>query len=162
FPDIAREAGLTDTFYCGSDEVKKYIIESLGGGGALFDYNNDGYPDAFFVTAARLEGFPGKEPVNQLYRNNRDGTFTRLTRQAGFVHCELHRFRKGPDASAGRRAGLQVEGDACAVRPARTAGRNQPAIPQPRRRQVPERVRRFRSSQARRTVLAFSDAARFR
>jgi hypothetical protein len=84
FVDVAEKAGLTDIFYCGSDSSKKYVIEALGGGVALLDYDNDGFPDAFFVTGSRLEGFPpGKEPTNQLYRNNRDGTFSRVTREAG-------------------------------------------------------------------------------
>jgi hypothetical protein len=86
FVDIAKSAGLTDAFYCGGDAAKKYIIETLGGGVALFDYDNDGYPDAFFVTGSTLEGFPaGHEPTNQLYHNNRDGTFTKVTAQAGLA-----------------------------------------------------------------------------
>ena len=84
FLDVAQQAGLTDSFYCGGEKEKKYIIETMGGGVALFDYNNDGYVDAFFVTGSTLEGFlPGQEPVNQLYRNNGNGTFTRVTREAG-------------------------------------------------------------------------------
>jgi enediyne biosynthesis protein E4 len=84
FVDIAAKAGLTDIFYCGGDTTKKYIIEALGGGVALVDYDNDGFPDVFFVTGSRLEGFPvGEEPTNQLYHNNRDGTFTAVTREAG-------------------------------------------------------------------------------
>src|SRR3954469_21028220 len=80
FVDIARSAGLNDVFYCGNDAGKKYIIETLGGGVALFDYDNDGYLDAFFVTGSVLEGFPpGAAPTNQLYRNNHDGTFTKVT-----------------------------------------------------------------------------------
>ncbi len=86
FMDVAGKAGLNDIFYCGSDTAKKYIIETLGNGVALIDYNNDGFPDVFFVTASRLEGFsPGQEPSNHLYRNNRDGTFTRVTQEAGLV-----------------------------------------------------------------------------
>src|SRR2546426_354752 len=90
FVDIAKQAGLNDVFLCGSDKSKKYIIETLGGGVALFDYNNDGYLDAFFVTGSALEGFAeGREPTNQLYRNNRDGTFARVTKEAGLVQIEL-------------------------------------------------------------------------
>ena len=86
FVDIASEAGLKDTFYCGSDELKKYIIETLGNGVALIDYNNDGYPDVFFVSSSKLEGFPKDHaPTNQLYRNNRNGTFTRVTDEAGLA-----------------------------------------------------------------------------
>src|SRR5216684_1249884 len=86
FVDVAREAGLRDAFYCGNDEVKRYILETLGSGVALIDFDNDGYPDVFLVTGSRFEGFPsGGEPTNQLYRNNRDGTFTRVTAQAGLA-----------------------------------------------------------------------------
>src|SRR6476620_8454353 len=82
--DVAAKVGLTDIFYCGGDTAKKYIIEALGSGVALIDYDNDGYLDVFFVTGSRLEGFPkGREPTNQLYHNNRDGTFLAVTREAG-------------------------------------------------------------------------------
>ncbi len=84
FVDMAEQAGLRDVFYCGGDDRKDYIIETLGAGVALLDYNRDGYLDAFFVTGSTLEGFPeGRHPSNQLYRNNRDGTFTKTTEQAG-------------------------------------------------------------------------------
>jgi enediyne biosynthesis protein E4 len=86
FVDVGGKAGLTDIFYCGDDNSKRYIIEALGGGVALLDYDNDGFPDVFFVTGSRLDGFPpGEEPTNQLYHNNRDGTFTRVTREAGLA-----------------------------------------------------------------------------
>ena len=84
FPDVAVEAGLTDIFYCGRDDRKDYIIEALGGGAALLDYDRDGFIDAFFVTGSTLEGFPaGEHPSNQLYRNDRDGTFSNVTEEAG-------------------------------------------------------------------------------
>ncbi len=71
----------------GGDRSKQYIIESTGSGIAFFDYNNDGYADIFMVNGSRLEGFPpGEEPINHLYRNNGDGTFTDVTRKAGLVH----------------------------------------------------------------------------
>ena len=84
FVDIAGKAGLTDTFYCGSDTAKKYILESIGNGVALIDYDNDGFLDAFFVTASRIEGFPkDRAPTHQLYRNRHDGSFSKVTREAG-------------------------------------------------------------------------------
>src|SRR6266404_8831328 len=74
FTEIGAQAGLTDVFYCGRDGAKDYILEILGTGVALFDYDRDGYPDAFFTNAGKLEGFPpGKEPSNELYHNNKDG-----------------------------------------------------------------------------------------
>ncbi len=83
FRDIAAKAGLADPFFCGSDSVKKYIVESIGSGVALLDYDNDGLLDAFFVTASRFEPFPDGAPTNHLYRNNGKGGFTRVTQQAG-------------------------------------------------------------------------------
>ena len=84
FVDIAEEAGLRDVFRCGRDDRKDYILEALGGGVALLDFDRDGFLDAFFVSGSTMEGFPeGGHPSNQLYRNNADGTFSNVTDTAG-------------------------------------------------------------------------------
>src|SRR3954468_6004232 len=76
FEDIAAQAGLTAANVFGGVVTKKYIIETTGTGVAVFDYDNVGWPDFFFVNATPLEGFPaGQAPTNHLYRNNHDGTF---------------------------------------------------------------------------------------
>ena len=71
---------------------QKYLPESMGAGVAMFDYNNDGRLDLFFVNGAKiLDPMPkGKMPDksdarfwNRLYRNNGDGTFTDVTEAAG-------------------------------------------------------------------------------
>src|SRR6266566_2572148 len=60
------------------------IAETTGTGVAIFDYDNDGWPDIFIVNGTKLEGFPsGKSPSNHLYRNNHDGTFSDVTEKAG-------------------------------------------------------------------------------
>ena len=88
FVDIAEEAGLRDVFRCGRDDRKDYILEALGGGVALLDFDRDGFLDAFFVSGSTMEGFPdGSHPSNQLYRNNADGTFSNVTETAG-LHSE--------------------------------------------------------------------------
>jgi len=63
----------------------KYQIEPMVAGVAVFDYNNDGLPDLYFVNGARIPGLEktGPEYYNRLYRNNGDGTFTDVTEQAG-------------------------------------------------------------------------------
>ena len=84
FTDIAKQAGLTMTNTFGGVTTKKYIIETTGTGVAVFDYDNDGWPDIFLVNGSTLEGFPnGHEPTSHLYHNNRDGTFTDVTAKAG-------------------------------------------------------------------------------
>src|ERR1700729_4386811 len=75
FTDIAKKAGLADPVVFGGVDTKKYIIETTGTGVAIFDYDNDGWPDVFIVNGTRLEGFPSEPaPTNHLYRNNHDGT----------------------------------------------------------------------------------------
>jgi enediyne biosynthesis protein E4 len=84
FVDVALTTGLSDIFYCGNTKSARYIIETLGSGVALFDYDRDGDLDAFIATASRLEGFaPGQEPTNHLYRNEGNGTFARVTQEVG-------------------------------------------------------------------------------
>src|SRR6202035_609702 len=57
-----------------------------GCGVAFYDYDNDGWLDIFLVNGSRLEGFAaGTEPTSHLFRNNRDGTFTDVTQEAGLV-----------------------------------------------------------------------------
>ncbi len=84
FTDIAYEAGLRAPVICGAEDHKTYILEAVGCGVAFLDYDNDGWLDIFVLSGTRLEGSPGA--TNRLYRNNRDGTFTDVTGQAG-----LHR-----------------------------------------------------------------------
>jgi hypothetical protein len=86
FMDIGEKAGLTMTNIFGGVDTKKYIIETTGTGIAIFDYDNDGWPDIFIVNGTTLEGFPAdKAPTNHLYHNNHDGTFTDVTEKAGLV-----------------------------------------------------------------------------
>jgi enediyne biosynthesis protein E4 len=87
FTDIAKQAGLTVTNTFGGLTTKKYIIETTGTGVAIFDADNDGWPDIFIVNGTKLEGFPaGEAPTNHLYHNNHDGTFTDITQKAGLAH----------------------------------------------------------------------------
>jgi len=84
FVDHAQRAGLTMTTIFGGVDTKQFIIETTGTGVAIFDYDNDGWPDIFVVNGTTLEGVGAeKSPTNHLYRNNHDGTFTDVTRHAG-------------------------------------------------------------------------------
>src|SRR5260370_34423458 len=85
--EVGGKAGLTTAVVFGGENTKKYIIETTGTGVAIFDFDNDGWPDIFVVNGTRLEGLPsGTIPTSHLYRNNHDGTFTDVTAKAGFTH----------------------------------------------------------------------------
>src|SRR5437879_13045350 len=72
FTDDAEKAGLTMMNVFGGSGIKKYIIETTGTGVAVFDYDNDGWPDIFIVNGTTLQGFPaGNGPTSHLYHNNR-------------------------------------------------------------------------------------------
>ena len=86
FPDVARQAGLNAKTVFGGEHKNKYLLETTGCGVALYDYDNDGWLDIFLVNGWRLEGFaPGEEPTCHRVKNNRDGTFTDVTVEAGLA-----------------------------------------------------------------------------
>jgi len=79
-----------------SPTPQKYLIETMGGGVALLDYNNDGLLDIFLVNGGRItnpmkqpENFDRSDPGywNRLYRQNRDGSFTDVTQTAGLANA---------------------------------------------------------------------------
>ena len=87
FRNVAAQAGITPLIICGA-ESKTSILEVNGTGCVWFDYNNDGYVDLYIVNGSTLEDFLNSSPSsrrtrNYLFRNNGDGTFTDVTRQAG-------------------------------------------------------------------------------
>jgi hypothetical protein len=63
----------------------KYSIETMMGGAAAFDYDNDGYLDIYFPNGATIPGMDKSDPdyFNRLYHSNHDGTFTDVTEKAG-------------------------------------------------------------------------------
>jgi hypothetical protein len=86
FTDVAKQAGLTSINVFGGVTTKKYIIETTGTGVAIFDYDNDGWPDIFIANGTTLEGsVRGPAPTNHLYHNNHDGTFSDVTKRAGLA-----------------------------------------------------------------------------
>jgi hypothetical protein len=64
---------------------QRYSIETMAGGIAVFDYNNDGLPDIFFTNGADIPSLEKNDSsyYNRLFRNNGDGTFTDVTEKAG-------------------------------------------------------------------------------
>jgi hypothetical protein len=84
FTDVATQAGLTAPVIYGGVERNDYILEAIGCGAALLDYDNDGWLDIFLLSGTRWEGAP-RGATNRLYHNNRDGTFTDVTAKAGLT-----------------------------------------------------------------------------
>jgi hypothetical protein len=75
FADVTAKAGISFVHKSGASS-EKYMVETFGSGVAWIDYDNDGFPDLYFVNGA-----PGT--ANALYHNNKDGTFTEVTARAG-------------------------------------------------------------------------------
>jgi len=82
FTDITEKAGIN--FRHVSSPEKKYIVESMSGGVALFDYDNDGYLDIYLVNSLTVDMVKSKQKTRSLlYHNNGDGTFSDVTDRAG-------------------------------------------------------------------------------
>jgi hypothetical protein len=63
---------------------QRYIVESMGGGVALLDYDGDGWLDIYFTNGPSVAmALEGKKARSVLYRNNHDGTFSDVTDKAG-------------------------------------------------------------------------------
>jgi hypothetical protein len=84
FVDVAAQAGLRHPTIYGPVERKDYIIETMGCGCAFIDYDNDGWMDLLVLSGSRVSA-PPDGASNRLYKNNRDGTFTDVTAQAGLL-----------------------------------------------------------------------------
>lgn len=82
FEDVSARAGLKLERIVSTD--KRYLIETMGGGVALFDYDNDGRLDVFLTNAPTVESAKaGRFPACRLYHNQGDGTFTDVSENAG-------------------------------------------------------------------------------
>jgi enediyne biosynthesis protein E4 len=84
FENRQKQSGVNFVLHNGTTPDKP-IIDSVLGGVALLDYDNDGYLDVFFTNGATIPGLTkdGPDFSNRLYHNNHDGTFTDVTDRAG-------------------------------------------------------------------------------
>jgi hypothetical protein len=82
FVDITKPAGVT--FEHISSPEKRYIVESMSGGVALLDYDNDGFLDIYFINSLTVDLVKTNgKTKSALYHNNGNGTFTDVTDKAG-------------------------------------------------------------------------------
>jgi hypothetical protein len=82
FTDVTVAAGIQ--FHHNSGAFgDKYLPETLGPGCAFLDYDNDGWQDILLINGMDWPGHAKQRSTMRLYRNNRNGTFTDVTRAAG-------------------------------------------------------------------------------
>jgi len=88
FTDITVPAGLARALnVSGSPADKQFLLEEMGGGVALLDYDRDGWLDIFLVNGTSFDpAVRDTRPTSYLFHNNRDGTFTDVTAKAGLTH----------------------------------------------------------------------------
>ncbi|MBA2646235.1 MAG: VCBS repeat-containing protein, partial [Pyrinomonadaceae bacterium] len=83
FTDVTNAASIR--FVNASSPDKKFIVESMGGGVAMFDFDNDGRLDIYLTNSDTVERTLAGKPRPQaaLYRNRGDGTFEDVASRAG-------------------------------------------------------------------------------
>ena len=90
FTDVTAAAGIKFRHNNGAFG-KKLLPETLGSGCAFLDFDNDGWQDILLINSKNWPGRTGALSFPALYRNNKNGTFTDVTRQAGLA-VELYAF----------------------------------------------------------------------
>ena len=86
FVDVTEKAGINFRHTNGAEGAYR-LPETLGAGGAFFDADNDGFLDIYLVNSGYWRKPPSaKQAISTLYRNNRDGTFTDITKTAGVAN----------------------------------------------------------------------------
>lgn len=86
--EISREAGI-DFHHNSGSYGGKYLPETLGSGCAFLDYDKDGWQDILLINGMDWPGHKKQHSTLRLYHNNRNGTFTDVTRRAG-LDAELY------------------------------------------------------------------------
>ncbi|HEV3419579.1 MAG TPA: CRTAC1 family protein [Candidatus Acidoferrum sp.] len=88
FADVTAQAGLHFLHNSGA-YGGKLLPETLGSGCAFFDYDADGWPDILLINSMDWPGHKRQRSTLKLYHNNRNGTFTDVTKAAG-LDVELY------------------------------------------------------------------------
>jgi enediyne biosynthesis protein E4 len=103
FTDVTETVGI-DFTHQSSATSSKYLVETMGGGVALLDFDNDGRLDIFFTNGAKIDDpmpdgrLPDKSDRrfwNRLYRQNEDGQFVDVTEKAGLTGIPQNYYGMG-------------------------------------------------------------------
>src|SRR4051794_448777 len=90
FTDITQEAGMTWRQFSG-ESPDRFLIETMGGGVAFLDFDNDGLLDIFFVNGGETPGGKSPGPIkNALYRNLGNGKFENVAAKAGVDDIDFY------------------------------------------------------------------------
>jgi hypothetical protein len=84
FTDVSAQAGINFKHNSGAFG-KKYLPETVGSGCAFIDYDNDGWQDILLINSMSWPGHAGPKSYPALYHNNKNGTFTDVTKEAGLA-----------------------------------------------------------------------------
>ncbi|HEV2764558.1 MAG TPA: VCBS repeat-containing protein, partial [Pyrinomonadaceae bacterium] len=115
FAEVSPKSSGINWVHNNAHTPERFLPETVGAGGAFFDFDNDGWLDLYLVNSGASDFFTPTAPLkNALYRNNRDGTFTDVTDKAGVAggrfgmgaaaadydgdgHTDLYVTNYGPD-----------------------------------------------------------------
>ena len=84
FADVTESVGILFQHQHGGGG-EKHIMETIGGGAALWDYDGDGDLDIYLLNGAPLPGYPGQEPLENALLRNDGGRFIDVTEEAGLA-----------------------------------------------------------------------------
>ncbi len=86
FVDVARESGIVFHHTSGAS-AEKHLVETMGSGAVVFDYDGDGWPDVFLVDGGSLASADAdRRARHRLFHNRGNGTFADVTDRSGIQH----------------------------------------------------------------------------
>ncbi|HEY2930702.1 MAG TPA: CRTAC1 family protein [Acidobacteriota bacterium] len=104
----AKKTGITWA-HDNARSPERHLPETVGGGCAFFDYDNDGWVDIYLVNSGTSDFFTPSRPLkNALYRNNHDGTFTDVADKAGVAGGQFGMGAAAADYDGDGRSDLYV------------------------------------------------------
>ena len=88
FQNVAETSGVAKWHHQMGTPAKRFILETVGSGVSLLDYDNDGWLDIYLVNGSTYDALNGKTtpPHAALFHNNHDGTFTDVAVRAGVTN----------------------------------------------------------------------------